>query len=448
MRLTTKLSTAALIALLALNSCGSNRAGDITTTTANPQDQKPVDENDLDGDGLLNDEETELGTDPRDPDSDRDGLWDGNEVKSYGTDPLNPDSDEDAIDDGREVYSCSETIFDTQKVTQHWAANDRVEEGSVDPIDALDPYNDSDGDERNNMGEKLKGTDGCDPDDYYAYITETCEAISMAGAVYIPGGFDVDEDGVNESGFWFTPYPASSTGKQLESANYENFSNRINEQFNVLNGTSLSYRTDTIFHSNPIFEPRYVEQGPSASSYLSNLYGMDLPTSIASLNVPDCVVDETTSYGVTVPSNKQYIHILKLLEAYPSDNVTIKNGLLGIDPNVPMDHEVKVHYMGDFKEYTSDIAILNGFSYASDMPAYWDVRNDNEVTNSEDLNKGKFLANTSVDVGFDAPGFRDPYAIVVRQGLSIDLTVGIGNGDTTANQEILFRMATPYLDTK
>jgi len=41
-------------------------------------------------------------TDPQNPDTDKDGLWDGVEP-IYGTDPTNPDCDGDALLDGREV---------------------------------------------------------------------------------------------------------------------------------------------------------------------------------------------------------------------------------------------------------------------------------------------------------------------------------------------------------
>jgi len=61
--------------------------------------------NDLDGDGLLNDEERRLGTDPLNPDTDGDGLKDGEEVITYKTDPLNPDTDGDRLMDGEEVFN-------------------------------------------------------------------------------------------------------------------------------------------------------------------------------------------------------------------------------------------------------------------------------------------------------------------------------------------------------
>jgi hypothetical protein len=58
---------------------------------------------DTDGDGLTDEEELELGTDPLNPDTDGDGLSDREEVKVYFTDPLNPDTDGDGYLDGEEV---------------------------------------------------------------------------------------------------------------------------------------------------------------------------------------------------------------------------------------------------------------------------------------------------------------------------------------------------------
>jgi len=58
---------------------------------------------DKDGDGLTKREEKELKTDPNNPDTDGDGLKDGEEVKTTLTDPLNPDSDGDLLTDGVEV---------------------------------------------------------------------------------------------------------------------------------------------------------------------------------------------------------------------------------------------------------------------------------------------------------------------------------------------------------
>jgi hypothetical protein len=58
---------------------------------------------DTDSDGLSDTREQELGTDPRNPDSDADNLTDGDEVLKYGTNPLKMDTDSDTYADGLEV---------------------------------------------------------------------------------------------------------------------------------------------------------------------------------------------------------------------------------------------------------------------------------------------------------------------------------------------------------
>jgi pimeloyl-ACP methyl ester carboxylesterase len=60
---------------------------------------------DADGDGLTNDQETSLGSDPLKADTDGDGVSDGDEVNIYHSDPLNPDSDGDGVPDGAELRS-------------------------------------------------------------------------------------------------------------------------------------------------------------------------------------------------------------------------------------------------------------------------------------------------------------------------------------------------------
>jgi len=58
---------------------------------------------DADNDGLNNFNEFQAQTDPNNPDTDADGLFDGLEISTYFTDPSNPDTDGDGYSDGIEV---------------------------------------------------------------------------------------------------------------------------------------------------------------------------------------------------------------------------------------------------------------------------------------------------------------------------------------------------------
>ncbi len=70
---------------------------------------------DTDGDGLTDEEEADLGTDPNDADTDNDGISDGDEVTA-GSDPKNSDSDDDGISDGKENTDSNDNgVVDTQE---------------------------------------------------------------------------------------------------------------------------------------------------------------------------------------------------------------------------------------------------------------------------------------------------------------------------------------------
>lgn len=71
----------------------------------------PVDAlDDPDEDGLSTGQEAQLGTSPFNPDSDGDGLTDGEEVLTRLTDPLLADSDGDQIPDGLEVLAATDPL--------------------------------------------------------------------------------------------------------------------------------------------------------------------------------------------------------------------------------------------------------------------------------------------------------------------------------------------------
>jgi len=68
-----------------------------------PEIAEPVIVKDSDSDGLNDEEEAQYRTNPGKPDTDNDGLFDGEEVKFYKTNPLISDSDADGFLDGEEI---------------------------------------------------------------------------------------------------------------------------------------------------------------------------------------------------------------------------------------------------------------------------------------------------------------------------------------------------------
>lgn len=67
--------------------------------------QQPDQKVDTDHDGLTDQQEQTLGTDPNNPDTDGDGLADGDEVNIYHSDPLLPDTDHEGHSDGTDIIN-------------------------------------------------------------------------------------------------------------------------------------------------------------------------------------------------------------------------------------------------------------------------------------------------------------------------------------------------------
>jgi outer membrane protein OmpA-like peptidoglycan-associated protein len=141
------------------------------------------DTDDDDYDGLTNGEERKLGTNPRSPDTDRDALRDGEEVKKYNTDPNNADTDGDGLTDGEEVrtYKTGPKVADTDgdglndgDEVRKYGSNplkvdtdlDELKDGAEVAVHLTSPTNpDTDGD-RLNDGEEVNvhKTDPKNPD--------------------------------------------------------------------------------------------------------------------------------------------------------------------------------------------------------------------------------------------------------------------------------------------
>ncbi len=94
------------------------------------------DDDDTDDDLLTDDEEAALGTDPRDPDTDGDGVPDGIEVNYDGTDPLREDTDGDGLSDGQEAMGHTDPL---DPDTDGGGVEDGAEvDRASDPLNAAD----------------------------------------------------------------------------------------------------------------------------------------------------------------------------------------------------------------------------------------------------------------------------------------------------------------------
>lgn len=99
------------------NSGNDGSTPDITVPEGN-NDTQPSDV-DSDNDGLSDEEEQAMGTDQLNPDTDKDGLADGDEVNVYGSDPLQFDTDGDGFEDGQEpAFDYSPIVNSHDKITE------------------------------------------------------------------------------------------------------------------------------------------------------------------------------------------------------------------------------------------------------------------------------------------------------------------------------------------
>lgn len=107
---------------------------------------------DTDGDGLSDGQEKSIGTDSLKSDTDGDGLTDGEETNKYKTDPKSADTDKDGVPDGTEVGKAGDadpttttdpTNPDTDGDGVMDGAEDKNKNGKVDPGES-DPNNGKD----------------------------------------------------------------------------------------------------------------------------------------------------------------------------------------------------------------------------------------------------------------------------------------------------------------
>ena len=142
---------------------------------------------DTDGDGLSDGEESSLGTDPNNADTDGDGLSDGEE-SSLGTDPNNADSDGDGLSDGEE----STLGTDPNNADTDGDGLSDSEESTL----GIDPNNaDTDGDGLSDGEESSLGTDPNNADSDGDGVNDIADDFPMDNSEWI----DTDDDGIGDN---------------------------------------------------------------------------------------------------------------------------------------------------------------------------------------------------------------------------------------------------------
>ncbi len=164
---------------------------------------------DPDKDGLTNDQEKEFGTDPHNPDTDGDGLSDGDEVLKYHTNPLKADTDGDGLSDGDEVLKYHTDPLKADTDGDGLSDGDEVLKYHTDPLKAdtdgdglsdgdevlkyhTDPLKaDTDGGGVNDGVEVKRGTNPLDPSDDIPkkaeFKVEVGKSIALEGVTFATG---------------------------------------------------------------------------------------------------------------------------------------------------------------------------------------------------------------------------------------------------------------------
>jgi hypothetical protein len=402
---------------------------------------------DTDGDGLEDGKEIEIGTDPLKPDTDGDGLNDGLEVQ-VGTKPQSEfaDTDGDGVTDGIEVLGTkAENIAENGKVISAGKSQiplksekglkvlDIAEPISIDSfridydntaanihynplteyekdaniIDALDPMNDSDYDQRPNLTETQKGTDPLDQNSKYPWIYETPKGVEMekAGFVYIPA---IDGNG----GFWMSQYEARPVNP-LDTTDLD-FSSIVKNYFTMLTGETISGFDSADLSGTGLSTVNFNNTNDS----VRGIYGFEAAYMLDKSQIAN-------GEHIGLPSLKQYAHTMKLLS-----NNSVANSVLYYDPQVEETYERNIYELqSGVKEFTNTIV---GLPYGLDN--YEGIRIEKNFEN-------RAYAGSTIN---NSVGLVSNTALAILGTGFIDLRYSISYADN-GDFAIGFRAASDYI---
>lgn len=200
-----------------------------------PCDPEPMNDNcDSDGDGLSNPEEAVNGTDPDNPDTDGDGISDFDEVNN-GSDPLNPCDPDDSSDDCQ-TDTDGDGVIDIRELVDGTDVNNAcsylITSITIEITSSADCDNDgiSDGQE---IADGTNPNDKCDPNPV---------DLDCVVGFHIPTGFSPDGDGQHETLEFIV-------GKDVESfilSIYDRWGNRM------IKTSDENFKWDGTYHGEPV----------------------------------------------------------------------------------------------------------------------------------------------------------------------------------------------------
>ncbi len=321
--------------------------------------------------------------------------------------------------------------------------------------------------------------------------------------VYIPGGFDVDGDGVEEGGFWLAKYEAkddNTSDEVIDVSGITNVENFIAKNFQVFDPTSQYKKFDKTVSQDSGYTMNSASEivGLSTSKVIFNESG----ESVKNVSPLEAVISLQNSqinngYEILLPSEKQWMHLVKLITNNPENwtgkevgkgklfqgnkygiddrnTFVIENSILGEDSYVPKDYQVNVSDLsGGVAEWTSGMVAIEDrfltgdsgkqeYNDINSIPVWWKpILKDQTISlgsieGAGQYHDGSAIAGTNDSLVINADGTKgdvDNYAVVARGGSnSIDDNTLVGIGAAKLNYGIGyqgptvgFRAASDYL---
>ena len=378
---------------------------------------------DTDGDGLSDiDEVQKYKTDPNKIDSDDDGLSDFDEVTKTKTNPVSKDSDGDGVNDAEEIRGAITPSQDRKDATGNPYTIDNPANthhtDKPDVIDALDPLNDSDNDQRPNRTEAQKATNPLDPESKYPWVYETKEGLMMqkSGFTYIPA---IDERG----GFWIAKEEARQIAGADIALNIDDLGLFVNQHFHTLSENNITGYSRV--NDSGIKLQKVTFQGETP--LMIGMYAFEAAF----------ILDQSQVAGglpISLPTLEQYEHISKLQNANAGE---AKNAVLYTDGLVPESYiATGINSLrNSIDEFTKTMVLLDGFAKPSWLHSSVDKpRNDRGAIAGSANERGNIGAN-------------DQYAVAIKgtkddQSDVIDLQFSVSYGDS---KHLGFRAATGFV---